>query len=124
MAHDDGRNALDDELIARLLSEDQAHVDPFEDADDSHESYDSRDARRKRRKKKRGDLLVPTITHPGQGTILCMCQTPSWCVVLQVPKRAQGQPRRPPLWHNMSLWWAIRRHLSWQRIQQKKQSVA
>ena len=72
MAHDDGRSAIDDELIARLLSEDQAHVDPFEDADDSQESTDSRDAPRKRRKKKRGDLLPPPNTHLAKGQF-CAC---------------------------------------------------
>ena len=72
MAHDDGRNAIDDELIARLLSEDQAHVDLLEDADNSHESDDSRDGRRKRRKKKRGDLLLPPITHLAKGQF-CAC---------------------------------------------------
>ena len=63
MADDHSVNAVDDELIARLLSEDQAQVDLFEDADDAYESAGSRNARRKRRKKKRGDLLVPPIAH-------------------------------------------------------------
>ena len=67
MADDHSVNAVDDELIARLLSEDQAHLVLFEDADDAYESAGSRDARRKRRKKKRGDPLVPPITHPANG---------------------------------------------------------
>ena len=67
MADDAGLNAVDDELIARLLSEDQAQVGVFGDADDGYESAASSDARRKRKKRKRGDLLVQPVTHLAKG---------------------------------------------------------